>query len=137
MASIDMKNERQNLSFHSPLNSRWGASRAVRAGATIYVAGMLGVKDDGALVSDVNLARQVDAAYKNLKEALAEFGASLADIVSETVFVTDIAQPYVMELVGSAYAQQPSAPARTICQVEKLLLPNAMIAVSCIAVIEA
>ncbi|WP_162566359.1 RidA family protein [Variovorax sp. SRS16] len=119
------------------MHSNWGGSRAVKVGATIHVAGLMGVKDDGTLVSDVNLARQVDAVYANLKAALAEFGASLSNVVSETVFVTDIEQPYVMELVGRAYAQQPSAPARTICQVDKLLLPNAMIAVSCIATLEA
>lgn len=132
-----MKVERRNLSFQSPVHKNWGASRAVKVGSTIYVAGTMGVKDDGTLVSEVNLARQVDAVYASLKEVLAEFGASLSNVVAETVFVTDIAQPYVMELVGRAYAQQPSAPARTICQVEKLLLPNAMIAVSCIAVVEA
>ena len=111
----------------------WVASRAVKAGPTIHVSGLMGVRADGTLVSEVNFPRQVDAVYANLRQVLAEHGATLANVVSETVFVTDIDQPYVMQLLGRVYEGQAQAPARTICQVEKLLIPNAMIAVTCVA----
>ncbi|MGD9946831.1 MAG: RidA family protein [Burkholderiaceae bacterium] len=128
-----MKGDKRALPASSQTVKSWSGSRAVKLGSTIHVAGTMGVRADGTLVSEVNLERQIDAVYANLKEALAEFGASLADVVSETVFVTDLAHPYVMDKVGRAYAGQAVPPARTVCQVEKLLLPNAMIAVSCIA----
>lgn len=130
--TTDTENEMPQAAAVPP----WAGSQAVKAGPTIYVSALMGVRKDGTLVSDVNLARQIDAVYANLRDALGEFGASLDDVVSETVFLTDIEQPYVAQLVGRAYSGRKALPARTFCQVEKLLVPNAMIAIACVAYLD-
>jgi len=61
---------------------------AVRAGDFIFVSGQLGMAD-GALV-DGGVAGQTAQSVENLTERLAEFGATLADVVKTTCFLVDM-----------------------------------------------
>ncbi len=61
---------------------------AVRAGSWLVVSGQLGLRD-GALV-DGGFAAEVDQALANLADQLERHGASIADVVKTTVFLTDI-----------------------------------------------
>ena len=61
---------------------------AVRAGDFIIVSGQLGLKD-GAVVPG-GVGAQTSQAIENLKGHLAGFGATLADVVKTTCFLTDI-----------------------------------------------
>ncbi len=60
----------------------------VRAGDWIIVSGQLGLKD-GAIV-DGGVSAQTKQAIANLKALLASQGATLADVVKTTCFLTDI-----------------------------------------------
>jgi len=61
---------------------------AVRAGDFIIVSGQLGMKD-GAVVAG-GVAGQTTQAIANMKALLAANGATLADVVKTTCFLTDI-----------------------------------------------
>ncbi len=61
---------------------------AVRAGDFIIVSGQLGMKDG--VVVDGGVAAQTAQAIANLKTLLATHGATLADVVKTTCFLTDI-----------------------------------------------
>jgi 2-iminobutanoate/2-iminopropanoate deaminase len=63
----------------------------VKVGDTLYLSGQVSVTNDGQTVGAGDIAAQVRQAYKNVATVLASFGATMADIVDETLFVTDIA----------------------------------------------
>lgn len=63
-------------------------SPAFVAGDTVYVSGALSVDADGCAVAGRREA--LDAAAARLTERLATAGATLADVVKTTYFVTDV-----------------------------------------------
>jgi len=105
-------------------------SQAVQAGSWLVLSGQIGLKD-GKLVSEDPLA-QAEQCFDNLEEVLAAAGASFADVVKLTCFLTD-ASAY------SAYAQVKrerlgeSAPAGTALIISELLIPKAVMEVEAIA----
>ncbi len=106
----------------------------VPAGATtIYVGGQNGVDETGAVVSD-DVAAQSVRAIDNAAVALEAAGASLADVVQWTVFISDGAD------LGAAYgaiaprlAGAGAPPLVTAALVAGLGVPGALIEVSAIA----
>ena len=60
----------------------------VRTGDFVITSGQVGIKD-GALVEG-GLAAELDKAMQNLTDVLAQEGATLADVVKTTVFLTDM-----------------------------------------------
>lgn len=77
--------EREVYHGHPPIP---GLPRAIKAGDTIYVSGTTAFAEGRTPPPD--MAGQMRATYANIAEALAHFGATLADVVEQTVFVTDI-----------------------------------------------
>lgn len=75
--------------------SAYGFSQAVRVGDTIYVSGQTAMADDGSIAGaspDPDMEIQMRTAYRHVARALETFGATLADVVDETLFVTDMQQ---------------------------------------------
>lgn len=62
----------------------------VEAGDWLIVSGQVPLRD-GKLLTDRPFADQVDAVIANVSDRLAEAGATLADVVKTTVFLTDMA----------------------------------------------
>jgi enamine deaminase RidA (YjgF/YER057c/UK114 family) len=110
----------------------------VPAGATtIYVGGQNGVDTSGAVVSD-DVAEQSVRAIDNAALALEAAGATLADVVQWTVFITADAD------LGAAYgaiaprlAGATAPPLVSAARVAGLGVPGALIEVSAIAALPA
>lgn len=129
-----MSTDTSRASLWPALEEAHNYSQAVQVGNVIHVSATLGLDAAGTLVSDVNMQRQTHQAYANLDATLAKFGATRANVVSETVLVTDLEQARVVDLLGQAY-RGGRPPARTLAEVRQLAQPTAMIAISCIAVL--
>jgi 2-iminobutanoate/2-iminopropanoate deaminase len=89
-----------------------GFSQGVRVGDIIYVAGTPGCRDDFSIPADVG--EQMRLAYETIGRVLAAFGASLRDVVDQTVFVTDIDAAFAvghvrLEAYGAAGAELPAS----------------------------
>lgn len=71
-------------------NDPWktGMPDAVKVGDTVYVKGMTGFNADLSVPPDMET--QMRNTYATIGRALAHFGATLKDVVEQTVFVTDI-----------------------------------------------
>ena len=64
-------------------------SRAVADGEWVFVSGTTGFDYSKMTISD-NVAEQTEQTFTTIKAALAEFGASLEDVVRVRVFIVDI-----------------------------------------------
>ena len=93
-------------------------SQAVRAGETLYLSGQIGLDPQtGQLVDGIeNQTRRV---FENLKAVAEAAGASLADAVKLTVYLTDLTHFARVNEIMSAYFEQPY-PARAAVGVAAL-----------------
>lgn len=96
----------------------------VRSGEWIVVSGQLGVAD-GALV-DGGVGPQTTQLLKNMADLLASQGASLADVVKTTVFLTNMDDfPAMNEAYVPAFGDH--RPARSSIGVAALPLAGAVV----------
>src|SRR5438034_11809958 len=65
---------------------QFGFSRAIRHGSVVRVSGTAGIGPDGSVVSD-DVVEQMRAALQTMKEALAELGCKMNDVIMTRVYV--------------------------------------------------
>ena len=107
---------------------------SVEGTRTIYVSGQLARDRDGRVVGKGDMRAQIRQVGENLKAALEAAGASLADLVKTTTFVTDIDEFFRhvdvrMEYFGAAL------PTSTTVEVRRLAHPDLLVEVEGIAVV--
>lgn len=112
-----------------------GYSRAVRVGNQVAVAGTTAAEPDGAVYGGDDGYLQAKRCFEIIAAALAEAGASLADVVRVRMFVTDIGR---WEEFARAHAEcfREVRPASTMVEVNRLMLPEMLIEIEVDAVIE-
>ena len=108
-------------------------SQAVKAGNVLYLSGQIGMNPaTGELVSQ-DVREQTARALENMKAVLAAAGATPAQVVKTTVFLTDMAD---FQAVNAVYAETFSAeaPARS-CVAVAALPKGARVEVEAVAVL--
>ena len=106
-----------------------------RVGNHIYVAGQLPYDKDGNLVGKGDIKAQTRRVFEQIKKIVEAGGGTMNDIVKITVFVTDVRyrEPYAevrTEFFG------PNPPASTMVQIANLAIPDALIEIEAVAVVE-
>jgi enamine deaminase RidA (YjgF/YER057c/UK114 family) len=126
--------ERQLISSGSPYEPVFGYSRAVRVGDRVFVSGTVAWGDDGRVAGMGDMYAQAKQAIRNIERALAEAGASLADVVRTRTFVTDMSRfEEVSRAHGEAFGQV--RPAATCVAVTALVEPEMLVEIEADAVI--
>jgi len=122
---------RRRVSSGVPFERAVGYSRAVAAGDFIFVSGCTSIAD-GEVVYEGDMARQTEQALLNVNAALAQLGASLADVVRTRIYVTDISR---WAEAGEAHrlAFEDAPPATSMVQVAALIDPRMLVEVEAIA----
>ena len=118
--------ERENFSSGGKWEPIIGYSRAVRAGDWIHVAGTTAARPDGSVEAPGDAYAQTRAALRTVARALAEAGATMADVVRTRMFVTDIGR---WEEYGRAHGEafRDVRPAATMVEVPRLIDPAMLI----------
>lgn len=111
----------------------------VRAGNTIYLSGMVSIDGEGRAVAEGDLLGQCRQAYAHVRATLEHFGATMADIVDEILFVTDIGAAMremeaLWDVRRAAYGCEPAA-AQAVVEVRALASPRFLIEIKCVAVV--
>ncbi len=110
--------QRINISSGSEFESSVGYSRAVRTGPHVAVAGTTAPGDSA--------AAQAREALRRIEIALAQAGASLADVVRTRIYVTDIS---AWREVGAVHTEVfgDIRPAATMVEVSALIAPDLVV----------
>jgi 2-iminobutanoate/2-iminopropanoate deaminase len=107
---------------------------AVRAGDLLFVSGFVPVDGEGRLVGGDDVVAQARQVLANLGAVLSAAGATFADVVKVTVYLTDIGDrarinPVRQEVFGDA------RPASTLVEVSALAVPGAKLEIEAVALI--
>jgi 2-iminobutanoate/2-iminopropanoate deaminase len=109
-------------------------SQAIRLGNLLFVSGQAGYDDAGEVVAG-GFSAQGTQAFMNLRRALEAGGASLADVVKVTIFVTDMPNQFDQVVALRREFWTEPYPADTIVEVNALYHPEALIEIEAIAAI--
>lgn len=105
---------------------------------TIYTAGQVSIDERGELVGAGDLAVQTEQVMRNVGLALAAAGADFGDVVKITTYVVNY-KPEHRAIIGKARAPffaQGTPPASTLVGVSALALPEWLVEIEAIAVVD-
>jgi len=112
----------------------------VKAGNLIFLSGQVSIDEHGAVVAPGDIVAQARQAYIHVKATMEKFGATMADIVDETFFVTDVAAAMgeieaLWAARAEAYDGDPGV-SQTMIEVSGLVMPELMIEIKVTALLE-
>jgi len=120
--------------------ARWHDARAfssavkVTGGTLIFLAGMVPVDGERRLVRAGDFDHQVEQVWENMQAALAKAGGKLSDIVTMTVFLTDLSYGNrFVELRKQKFGRD--FPASALIGINQLAMPGVLIEIQAIAAI--
>jgi enamine deaminase RidA (YjgF/YER057c/UK114 family) len=90
--------------------------------------------DTGAIVGEHNMELQMRQAYANVEKVLARYGATIENVVEETLYVTNMDEAFAAraacrEDVFGGHTELAS----TIVQIQRLAFPELMVEIKCTA----
>ena len=106
-------------------------SDVVKAGDTLYTAGMAGIDPETGKVVDGGVREQTRQTMENLKAGLERAGSSLENAVKTTVYITDVANYQAMNEVYREYF--PNDPPARATVVTGLALEELLVEIELIA----
>ncbi len=125
---------KETKSLNMPWEKEYGYSQAVKVGDTIYLSGQVSHDDKGNVLGEGNMEVQMRAAYANVEKVLAQYGASMDNVVDEILFVTDMDAAFAarVKMKQEVYSGSPILGS-TIVQIQRRAFPQLMIEIRCIA----
>jgi len=116
-----------------------GYSHVVSArGTSVYIAGQVAFDAEGRVVGPGDLRAQAEQVFNNLQCALSAAGARIDDLVKLTVFVVNYkpADREVIAEVRGRFMGHRTPPASTMVGVQALVMPELLLEVEAIAVVD-
>lgn len=127
-----------------PWEESYGYAQAVQVGNSIFVSGQLSHDCEGNLVAPADLdasgtpvnfsamRRQMEVTYDNAKKILSQFGATLDNVVEETLYVLDVDAAFAVarDVRSKAYSVDRPRCASNLIGVTRLAFPAQLIEIS-------
>ncbi len=109
-------------------------SAGVKIGDTVYLSGTVAFDSEGNVIGEGDVYAQSKQIFKNIDEALAVAGATMADVVKITTFLTDMSG-YGQFGRARTEAFPSGVPASAAYATPALIKPELLVEVEAVAVI--
>lgn len=121
-------------SLGMPWEKEYGYAQSVKVEDTIYVSGQVSHDETGKIVGRGDMEAQMRQAYTNIQKVLAQYGATMNNIIDETLFVTDMDAAFsaAVKCRENVFSGIPVV-ASTIVQIQRLAFPDLLIEIRCVA----
>ena len=133
--------------FGVPWEDAYGYVQAVRVGDTIYLSGQFShdeagnvvapppLDEEGRIQDHGNMGAQMRQTYANAAAILSRFDATLANVVEEVLYVTNMDAAFAAagSVRKEAYGSDKPKVASTIITTSRLALPEQLIEIKFIA----
>ncbi len=106
----------------------------VRGGNHVWVSGAVGIDQDGHIPDDT--VEQFRLALKSVDSCLRHAGASAAQVVKVTIFMTDISERAAINPARIEYFGE-NRPASTLVEVSRLVDPGFKVEIEAVAFVDA
>jgi 2-iminobutanoate/2-iminopropanoate deaminase len=125
---------KETKSLGMPWEKEYGYAQAVKVGDTIYLSGQVSHDDRGNIVGLRDMEVQMRQAYTNIQKVLAQYGATMDNVVDEVLFVTDMDTAFAaaVKCRREVFSGTPVV-ASTIVQIQRLAFPDLLIEIRCVA----
>lgn len=108
--------------------------QVTRKGSIVTTAGMIALDGNGQVVGEGDIEAQTRQTLENLQNALQAAGASLADVLKTTIFLSNFDNYQGMNAVYNEFFKD-HPPARSTIRCD-LVLPTLLVEIEAIAVVE-
>ena len=121
--------ERQRERAYSP-------AVKVKGGTTIYLAGYGAFQDEAGKNYAGDFDAQVRLSFERIRRTLEKAGGTLDDVVTMTVFITDMANGTRFTQLRKEFFQEGRYPASALIGIQALARAEMMVEIQAIAVLE-
>ncbi|MFC5949308.1 RidA family protein [Pseudonocardia lutea] len=104
---------------------------AVRFGDLLFVSGMVALSEQGEVVGAGDVTAQARYVHELLGAVFAHVGATFADVLKVTVYLTDIADRQAVNEVRKEFFGA-AKPASTLVQVSALVVPELLVEIEAV-----
>jgi len=108
----------------------------VTGGTTVYMAGQTGYQDDRGETYPGDFDSQVRVAFERMRKTLEAAGGKLEDIVTMTVFITDMANGTRFTQLRKEFFREERYPASALIGIKELARPEMLVEIQAIAVVD-
>ena len=124
---------RRTFHFRREGEQAFGYAQAVLSGQTLHVSGTLALTETFQTMSAGNMRAQLIAVYDTLRQTLEAFDMRFANVVKETIFVTDMDAFIEANDIRLVIYAGLDLPAVTAVEIRRLAFPDNMIEIELIA----
>lgn len=127
---------RRSHDFGMPWERGYGFCQAMQVGSTLYISGQLSHDMQAQFVGEGDFALQVRTTFANLDRILDAYGATRNQVVQTTVYVKDLPRHFgdMARLHAEYFGEH--RPTSTVLGVVDLALPQQLVEIAAIAVLE-
>ena len=108
----------------------------VKGGTTVYLAGYGAFQDEAGKIYAGDFDGQVRLSFERIRRTLEKAGGKLDDIVTMTVFITDMANGTRFTQLRKEFFKENKYPASALIGIKALARPEMMVEIQAIAVID-
>lgn len=108
----------------------------ITGGTTVYLAGYGAFQDEAGKSYAGDFDGQVRLSFERIRQTLEKAGGKLDDIVTMTVFITDMAKGTRFTQLRKEFFHEDRYPASALIGIKELARPEMMIEIQAIAVLD-
>lgn len=141
LSAVELANEEDAMAkqFITPqgMMAPTGYSYAVKkSGTPVFIAGQVALDGTGRLVGEGDAAAQTEQVFQNLRTVVQACGGTMDDIVKITIYTVDAAHRPAIVAARQRHFKEGQYPASTYIVITALALPQFLVEIEAVAMIE-